>query len=127
MVAAEGAARWPELIAVSRALHAALACIGVPRWRVTREIPCTIGDQVAWGERDPGPLLGPAAGRLAGQVRRLLAALRPIDLPDQLIQADLAGNVLFADGCRLPSSTSLRCIGRLPTWCSRVSWRADPS
>jgi uncharacterized protein (TIGR02569 family) len=90
--------RWPELIAVSRALHAALAGIPVPRWRVTRDIPWTVGDQVAWGERDPGPLLGPAAGPLAGQVRRLLAALRPVDLPDQLIHADLAGNVLFADG-----------------------------
>jgi uncharacterized protein (TIGR02569 family) len=89
--------RWPELIAVSRALHAALAGIAVPRWRVTRDIPWTVGDQVAWGERDPGPLLGPAAGPLAGQVRRLLAALRPVDLPDQLIHADLAGNVLFAD------------------------------
>ena len=53
---------------------------------------------MAWGERDPGPLLGPAAGPMAGQVRRLLAALRPVDLPDQLIHADLAGNVLFADG-----------------------------
>jgi uncharacterized protein (TIGR02569 family) len=90
--------RWPELIAANRGLLAALAGIPVPRWRVTREIPWTIGDQVAWGERDPGSLLGPAAGQLAGQVRRLLAALRPIDLPDQLIHADLAGNVLFADG-----------------------------
>ncbi|MGD0700725.1 MAG: phosphotransferase [Trebonia sp.] len=90
--------RWPDLIAVSRALHAALAGIPVPRWRVTRDIPWTVGDQVAWGERDPGPLLGLAAGPLAGQVRRLLADLRPVDLPDQLIHADLAGNVLFADG-----------------------------
>ena len=90
--------RWPELIAASRALHAALAAIPVPRWRVTADIPWTIGDQVAWGERDPAPLLGPAAGPLAGQVRRLLAALRPVDLPDQLIHADLTGNVLFADG-----------------------------
>lgn len=90
--------RWPELIAASRALHAALADVPVPRWRGTEENPWTIGDQVAWGERDPGPLLGPAAGQLAGQVRRLLAALQPVDLPDQLIHADLAGNVLFADG-----------------------------
>jgi uncharacterized protein (TIGR02569 family) len=90
--------RWPELIAVSRALHAALADVPVPGWRGTVENPWTIGDQVAWGERDPGPLLGPAAGGLAGQVRRLLAALRPVGLPDQLIHADLAGNVLFADG-----------------------------
>ena len=90
--------RWPELIAVSRALHAALADVPVPPWRATEENPWVIGDQVAWGERDPGPLLGPAAGQVAGQVRRLLAALRPVDLPDQLIHADLSGNVLFADG-----------------------------
>jgi uncharacterized protein (TIGR02569 family) len=89
---------WPELIAVSRALHAALAGVPVPGWRATVENPWTIGDEVAWGERDPSPLLGPGAGQIAGQVRRLLAALRPVDLPDQLIHADLAGNVLFADG-----------------------------
>jgi uncharacterized protein (TIGR02569 family) len=90
--------RWPELITVSRALHAALAGALVPEWRATMENPWMIGDQVAWGERDPAPLLGPAAGQIAGQVRLLLAALRPVDLPDQLIHADLAGNVLFADG-----------------------------
>jgi uncharacterized protein (TIGR02569 family) len=90
--------RWPQLVAVSRALHAALAGVPVPSWRAATQNPWTIGDEVAWGERDPGPLLGPAAGPLAWQVRRLLAALRPVDLPDQLIHADLAGNVLFADG-----------------------------
>jgi len=67
-------------------------------WLGAVENPWTIGDQVAWGERDPGPLLGPSAGQVAGQVRQLLAALRPVDLPDQLIHADLGGNVLFADG-----------------------------
>jgi uncharacterized protein (TIGR02569 family) len=90
--------RWPELVAVSRALHAALADVPVPSWRAAVENPWTIGDEVAWGERDPEPLLGPGAGPLAGQLRRLLAALRPVDLPDQLIHADLSGNVLFADG-----------------------------
>jgi uncharacterized protein (TIGR02569 family) len=91
--------RWPELIAVSRALHAALADVPVPPWRGTEDDnPWVTGDQVAWGERDPGPLLGAAAGELAGQVRLLLAALRPVSLPGQLVHADLAGNVLFADG-----------------------------
>jgi uncharacterized protein (TIGR02569 family) len=90
--------RWPGMVAVSRALSAALIGVPVPPWRATVGNPWTIGDEVAWGERDPGPLLGPGAGPLAGQVRRLLAALRPIDLPNQLIHADLAGNVLFADG-----------------------------
>src|SRR5262249_25473195 len=79
-------------------LHASLARVPVPPWREEEENPWIIGDQVAWGERDPGPLLGSPAGRLAGQVERLLAALWPLDLPDQLIHADLAGSVLFADG-----------------------------
>jgi hypothetical protein len=86
--------RWPELVAVSRALHAALADVPVPSWRSAVENPWTIGDEVAWGERDPEPL----RGSLAGQVRRLMAALRPVDLPNQLLHADLAGNVLFDDG-----------------------------
>jgi uncharacterized protein (TIGR02569 family) len=90
--------RWPAMVTVSRALHAALAGVPVPAWRATEENPWTIGDEVAWGERDPDPLLGPAAGPLGGQVRRLLAALRPVDLPSQLIHADLGGNVLFDDG-----------------------------
>jgi len=90
--------RWPAMVTVSRALHAALAGVPVPAWRATEENPWTIGDEVAWGERDPDPLLGPAAGPLAWQVRRLLAALRPVDLPSQLIHADLGGNVLFDDG-----------------------------
>ena len=90
--------RWPEMVAVSRALHAALAGVPVPSWRAAEENPWTIGDEVAWGERDPGPLLGPAAGPLAAPVGRLLAALRPVDLPAQLVHADLGGNVLFADG-----------------------------
>ena len=90
--------RWPAMVAVSRALHAALAGVPVPSWRAAEENPWTIGDEVAWGDRDPDPLLGPAAGPVAGQVRRLLAALRPVDLPSQLLHADLGGNVLFADG-----------------------------
>ncbi len=90
--------RWPEMVAVSRALHAALASVPVPPWRAAEENPWTIGDEVAWGERDPGPLLGPAAGPLAAQVGQLLAVLRPVDRPAQLVHADLGGNVLFADG-----------------------------
>lgn len=90
--------RWPDMVAVSHALQAALAEVPVPSWRAGEENPWTIADEVAWGRRDPGPLLGSQAGPLAGQVRSLLAALRPVNLPAQLIHADLRGNVLFADG-----------------------------
>jgi hypothetical protein len=55
--------RWPELVAVSRALHAALAGLATPSWRRTVENPWTIGDAVAWGERDPEPLLGQLLAR----------------------------------------------------------------
>ena len=53
---------------------------------------------MAWGERDPGSVLAAAPGPLAGQLRSLLAALRPVRLPAQLIHGDLGGNVLFAAG-----------------------------
>ena len=88
---------WPRLIAASRAFHAALAW-PAPPWLGRDGSPWTAGDQVAWGERDPGSVLAAAPGSLGGQLRSLLAALRPVRLPSQLIHGDLGGNVLFADG-----------------------------
>ncbi len=89
---------WPRLIEASRAFHAALAGRAAPPWLGTDGSPWTTGDQVAWGERDPGSVLAGATEPLAGQLRSLLAALRPVSLPAQLIHGDLGGNVLFADG-----------------------------
>jgi len=87
---------WPRLIAASRAFHAALAGRPAPPWLGRDGSPWTAGDQVAWGERDPGSVLAAAPGPLAGQLRGLLAALRPVRLPSQLIHGDLGGNVLFS-------------------------------
>ena len=87
---------WPRLIAASRAFHAALAGRPAPPWLGRDGSPWTAGDQVAWGERDPESVLAAAPGSLAGQLRRLLAALRPVRLPSQLIHGDLGGNVLFS-------------------------------
>jgi len=89
---------WPGLIAASRAFHAALAGRPAPPWLGRDGSQWTIGDQVAWGERDPGSVLAAAPGPLAAQLRSLLAALRPVRLPAQLIHGDLGGNVLFAAG-----------------------------
>jgi uncharacterized protein (TIGR02569 family) len=89
---------WPRLIAASRAFHAALAGRPAPSWLGRDGSQWTVGDQVAWGERDPGSVLAAAPGPLAGQLRSLLAALRPVRLPAQLIHGDLGGNVLFAAG-----------------------------
>ena len=91
---------WPSLIAASRAFHAALAGRPAPPWLGRDGSQWTVGDQVAWGERDPGSVLAAAPAPLAGQLRSLLAALRPVRLPAQLIHGDLGGNVLFAPGQR---------------------------
>jgi hypothetical protein len=89
---------WPRLIEASRAFHAALAGRPAPSWLGTDGSQWTVGDQVAWGERDPESVLADAPGPLGGQLRSLLAALRPVHQPSQLIHGDLGGNVLFADG-----------------------------
>jgi Ser/Thr protein kinase RdoA (MazF antagonist) len=89
---------WPSLIAASRAFHAALAGRPAPPWLGRDGSQWTVGDQVAWGERDPESVLAAAPGPLAAQLRSLLAALRPVRLPAQLIHGDLGGNVLFAAG-----------------------------
>lgn len=90
--------RWRQLAAASRAFHAALAGLPAPRFLGRDGSAWTVGDQVAWGERDPADLMR-SAGRLLGQqLRRLIGALRPVDLPAQLVHGDLGGNVLFADG-----------------------------
>jgi hypothetical protein len=89
---------WPSLIAASRAFHAALAGRPAPPWLGRDGSQWTVGDQVAWGERDPGSVLAAAPGPLAAQLRSLLAALRPVRLPAQLVHGDLGGNVLFAAG-----------------------------
>ena len=89
---------WPSLIAASRAFHAALAGRPAPPWLGRDGSEWTVGDQVAWGERDPGSVLAAAPGPLATQLRSLLTALRPVRLPAQLIHGDLGGNVLFAAG-----------------------------
>ena len=53
---------------------------------------------MAWGDRDPGSVLADVPEPLSGQLRSLLAALRPVRLQAQLVHGDLGGNVLFAAG-----------------------------
>jgi uncharacterized protein (TIGR02569 family) len=94
---------WPRLIVASRTFHAALTGWPAPSWLGRDGSPWTVADQVAWGDRDPGSVLafGSVSQRgqvLRGQVRSVLAALRPVRLEAQLIHGDLGGNVLFAEG-----------------------------
>jgi uncharacterized protein (TIGR02569 family) len=101
--------RWPGLVAVSRAFHAALEGQPRPEWIGLDGSRWTAGDLVAWGERDLRAVLSEAevqpqpragAGTLGAQIRdqvsRLLDARRPVQLPAQLIHGDLGGNVLFS-------------------------------
>ena len=84
--------RWGEIVAVGERFHAALAGVQRPDFLDERTDRWTIGDRVAWGE------LPPADFDHVKHVPRLVAAMRPLDAPNQLIHGDLTGNVLFAGG-----------------------------
>jgi uncharacterized protein (TIGR02569 family) len=84
---------WPELVAASRAFHAALAGFPRPDWLHGRRDRWSVADRVAWHEERVA-----VADALQGLVDTLVAARRPVKLPNQLVHGDLAGNVLFADG-----------------------------
>jgi uncharacterized protein (TIGR02569 family) len=84
---------WPELVAASRAFHAALADVPAPAWIGRGDDRWSVAERVVWdGARvDVAP-------ELADLVDALSAATRPVRLPSQLVHGDIAGNVLFAPG-----------------------------
>jgi Phosphotransferase enzyme family len=89
--------RWPEALAVSGALHRALAAAVPARPpRANRAGSAWgTGDRVAWGEEEPGPLPRPVAAVL-DRLAPLLA--EPAAAAAQLIHGDLGlGNILFDD------------------------------
>jgi uncharacterized protein (TIGR02569 family) len=85
--------RWTELVAASRAFHAALEGVPRPNWLRGRADRWAVADRVAWGEASVA-----VVPELQGLVDALVAARRPVELPSQLVHGDLAGNVLFTDG-----------------------------
>lgn len=88
--------RWAEALAVSGALHRALAAAvpaRPPRANRAGNAWGT-GDRVAWGEEEPGPLPRPVAAVLD----RLAPLLAKPAAAAQLIHGDLGlGNILFDD------------------------------
>jgi uncharacterized protein (TIGR02569 family) len=89
--------RWPEIISVADALHAAFDALPpslVHPLPGPRRDAWARADRIAWDE-DPMP---PAPGDADAVLGELLEARRPVRLPEQLIHGDLTGNVLFADG-----------------------------
>lgn len=85
--------RWPELVTASRAFHAALVGVPVPRWVGRRRDRWAVADRAVWEGASVD-----VAPELADLVGALMAACRPLGLPFQLVHGDIAGNVLFADG-----------------------------
>ena len=85
-------ARWLDIIAVGDRFHRAIAGLARPAFVAARTSPWAIGDRVAWGELAIDPYLD------VPHVARLAERLAPVNARSQLIQGDLTGNVLFADG-----------------------------
>jgi hypothetical protein len=83
---------WREVLAVGRAFHAAVRDEPPPPGLAEREDQWAVADRVAWGETAAGAATG------APHLDALLAARGPITEPAQLVHADLAGNVLLAEG-----------------------------
>lgn len=71
--------RWPELLEVAAAFHAAVAAESKPEFVVRGADRWRIADRVAWGELPLGDL-----GQIP-HVERLFRAWRPVDLPSQII------------------------------------------
>jgi uncharacterized protein (TIGR02569 family) len=83
------AGRWADVIAVGERFHAALSGVRRPDFLHLRTNAWAVADRVAWGE---APLDAFADAKHVG---RLMAALRPVQAPSQLVHGDLTGNVLF--------------------------------
>lgn len=89
------AARYDESITVSRYLSAALRDVPAPRFLEGREDLIGWADRLAWdSDADGAARLGDGDGAAAWM--RLAVLRQPIDAPQQVVHADLFGNVLFA-------------------------------
>lgn len=84
--------RWREVLQAGRAFHRATSRLPKPDFLDRRTDWWAVADRLAWTDAVPDvvPELAPVA-------RRLHAALAPLGEP-QIVHADLAGNVLLADG-----------------------------
>lgn len=88
--------RWEEAMDLSAALHSALADVNVEPLDPGND-PWSIGSRIAWGEQQVKP-------DLPREVTDLLKELAPVlnqpwtGPPPQVINHDLALNILYADG-----------------------------
>ena len=93
LLAGDHAPRWPEILAVGKRLHRALAGVERPSALLdARTDGWARADRIAWGEAPAADFAG------LPEVSHLLAARTAVSASNQLIHGDLSGNVLFADG-----------------------------
>lgn len=85
--------RWEELVPASRAFHTALAPQPRPGFLDRLSDRWARAHRVAWGEARTQPV-----GGFGPRIEALAAMIGSGEGEAQVIHADLAGNVLFADG-----------------------------
>ena len=105
--------RWADIIAVGDRFHLAIAALARPAFVAARTGPWAVGDRVAWGELAVDPY------RDVPHVAGLADRLAPVDARSQLIQGDLTGNVLFADGLP-PALIDLSLYWRPPAFATAI-------
>ncbi|WP_238155015.1 TIGR02569 family protein [Kribbella soli] len=115
LVGATDVRRQDEVLTAAAAFHEAVAGLPRPEFIDTRHDPWADGDRVAWREQSVDG--SPAYVELVGP---LVAAWRPVDLVAQVVQGDLPGNVMFADGLP-PAIIDWPVYWRPPSWAAAVA------
>jgi uncharacterized protein (TIGR02569 family) len=85
---------WPLVVSLCERFHEALRDVPRPSLLDRRHDNFARADRVAWNE-----LVVPLAPEIRAVVEPLAASVRPSPEARQLIHADFAGNILFAEGC----------------------------
>lgn len=100
---------WLTVLSAGRAFHRATRELPRPAWLAARSDWWAQADRAAWDEQSMEVI-----PRLQPLVDRLRQAVAPLGR-DQLVHADLTGNVLVDAATHRGSSTSRHTGGRLPT------------
>lgn len=85
---------WPLVVSLCERFHETLSNVPRPALLDRRNDNFARADRIAWSE-----LVAPLAPEIRGSVDQLASMAQPTQQPSQLIHADFAGNILFAEGC----------------------------